>query len=267
MGEKGRRPLSVCVEEQCFLLSVANPSTFTNLPTQSQIPPDRPLAAGVRPAASHVTNYARNEDTWVWGLETLAAHFERETGSPDAWAALWREMRRRTALGVAAALPSLQAANAWLRPPVDGYGFQMVGLDFLIDSDLVPWLLEFNSAPSIMAVHSDPEVCGLIRDNKTAMLHDTIAMVAHRLDAGDGPGGVGNAGGISGARRAPRKAPRPARRAPGAWRRDLEAEMAARGGYEPLMPAFPYELAGVPWQAEDRELRRVFEEQGWEWEA
>lgn len=83
----------------------------------------------MRPAASHVTNYARNEDTWVWGLEQLADHFESHVpGGRGAWGTLWREMRRRAALGVAAALPSLQAAHAWLRPGVENYGFQMVGL-------------------------------------------------------------------------------------------------------------------------------------------
>ncbi|GBF94938.1 tubulin tyrosine ligase [Raphidocelis subcapitata] len=217
---------------------------------------ERPLAAGARPAAGHVTNYARNEDTWVWGLERLAQHFESHHGGPAAWARLWREMRRRAALAVAAALPSLQAAHAWLRPKVEGYGFQMVGLDFLIDADLVPWLLEFNSAPSIMAVHSDPAVCDLIRENKAAMLRDTVAMVAHRLDAGAGAG--------AGPRR-PRA--RLARRVAACWRADLEGEMARRGGYEPLMPAFPYDNPGVPWTEADAQLRELWAERGWPWAA
>jgi len=236
----------------------------TATPTATPTPTDRPLAAGVRPAASHVTNYARNEDTWVWGLERLAAHFDREYGGPDAWRTLWREMRRRAALSIAAALPSLQAAHAWLRPPIEGYGFQMVGLDFLIDEHLEPWLLEFNSAPSIMAVHAEPEVRALIRDNKAEMLHDVVAMVAHRLEAGD-PAMHTHAHERRRAR--PMRPVRRAHAGASAWRHDLEQEMARRGGFEPLMPAFPYEHPGVPWQAEDRELREMWQERGWEWEA
>jgi hypothetical protein len=221
-------------------------------------PTGRPLAAGVRPAASHVTNYARNEDTWVWGLEDLATHFASELGpaaGADAWARLWREMRRRSALGVAAALPSLQAAHAWLRPRVEAYGFQMVGLDFLIDEAMTPWLLEFNSAPSIMTVHSDAAVRGLIRDNKKEMLRDVVTMVAHRFEAGGGGAGPS-------ARRAPRPQ-RAARRAPASWRADVESEMAARGGFEPLMPVFPYDHPGVPWREEDAALRALWAERGW----
>jgi tubulin polyglutamylase TTLL6/13 len=188
----------------------------------------------------------------VWGLETLADHFAANHGGPAAWADLWREMRRRAALAVAAALPSLQAAHAWLRPKVEGYGFQMVGLDFLVDEGLVPWLLEFNSAPSIMAVHSDPSVRALIRANKGEMLRDTVAMVTHRLDAGSGGG--------------PRRArARPVRRAAACWRADAEGEMARRGGFEPLMPAFPYDNRGVPWTEADAQLQQLWAERGWPW--
>lgn len=209
----------------------------------------------MRPAASHVTNYARNEDTWVWGLERLKDHFDSTLG-PAAWPGLWREMRRRAALGVAAALPSLQAAHAWLRPKLQNYGFQMVGLDFLIDDQMVPWLLEFNSAPSIMAVHSDAAVLALIRANKLEMLSDVCSMVSHRMAAA--AGGEGGGGGTPG-----RPPARPPRRAAADWRRDVEAEMGARGGFEPLMGTFPYGHPGVPWAPEDREMRRLFEERGW----
>eukprot|EP00775_Hariotina_reticulata_P004655 gene4655-4908_t len=81
----------------------------------------RPVeGVGVRPAVGHVTNYARNEDTW------------------------------------------------------------MMGLDYLVDEQLHPWLLEVNSAPSIMAVHTCPKTCQLIKQTKQAMLTDMLAMVQHR---------------------------------------------------------------------------------------
>ena len=248
-----------------------------------------------------MTNLARNEDTLVWSLPEFAARLEADararggsgggaSGSGDSggsgvWARLWREMRSRAALSLAAALPSLHAAHAWLRPGADNYGFQMVGLDFLIDQDLTPWLLEFNSAPSIMAAHSEPRLRDLIRGAKGAMLRDVVAMVAHRLDAGGGGGGSGassggggvsaaaEAGGGGGADAAAAQRPRPRPRAgagggagSGAqWRRDAEAEMAARGGFEPLMGAFPYDDARVPWTDADRELCALAAARGWPW--
>lgn len=66
---------------------------------------------------------------------------------------------------------------------------------------------------------------------------------------------------------------RPARRGAGgagagvAWRRDLEMEMENRGGFEPLMAAFPYGHGGVPWREEDAQLRQMFRDRGWPWVA
>lgn len=37
------------------------------------------------------------------------------------------------------------------RPAIPRYGFQLLGFDYMLDSKLWPWLMEVNSAPSIMA--------------------------------------------------------------------------------------------------------------------
>jgi len=229
---------------------------FSSEPYDTKRPLDGP---GVRPSVSHVTNYARNEDSWVWDLPQLQQQLGRQK-----WERLWQQMRMASALTAAAVLGPLRAAHRWLQPSVSNYGFQMLGLDYLIDESLHPWLLEVNSAPSIMAVHSEPETCQLIKSTKQAMLADMLAMVQHRVLP------VGGSGSSQ-----PRSIP---------WQEELAAEMANRGGFEPIMELFPVQhsssggsssssvgAAGsssgsskgfnIPWQEADHQLQQVLRQQ------
>ncbi|KAL6745467.1 tubulin-tyrosine ligase family-domain-containing protein [Haematococcus lacustris] len=126
--------------------------------------------------AGHITNLARNSSGLVWSLQQL----ELRLGSP-AWQRLWDKLQENTRLTLAAAQASLLEAHAWLRPPFPAYGFQLLGFDFLLDEALQPWLLEVNSAPSIMALHDDPGTADMIRGEKLAMLNDLVALVLPRL--------------------------------------------------------------------------------------
>lgn len=216
----------------------------------------RPLEGhGVRPSVSHVTNYARNEDSWVWDLPRL----QQQLGDA-AWERLWEQMRVASALTAAAVLGPLRAAHRWLQPSVSNYGFQMMGLDYLIDESLHPWLLEVNSAPSIMAVHSDADTCELIKSTKQAMLGDMLAMVQHRVLGSSSDSSAGSSSGPSVL----------------SWQEELAAEMANRGGFEPIMGLFPVQHSGsgaaagssssskgfnIPWQEVDVQLQRVMQQQ------
>ncbi|KAG1655075.1 hypothetical protein FOA52_009027 [Chlamydomonas sp. UWO 241] len=75
----------------------------------------------------------------------------------------------------------------------------LLGVDVMVDDEMRPWLLEFNSSPSIMVEHDDPATARDIFDEKAAMLRDMVAMVVPRLhrpgDAGGGDGGGGGGGG------------------------------------------------------------------------
>ncbi|GFH12571.1 uncharacterized protein HaLaN_08283, partial [Haematococcus lacustris] len=80
-----------------------------------------------------------------------------------------------TAVGQIAAVLVVVVAGA-RGPPFPAYGFQLLGFDFLLDEALQPWLLEVNSAPSIMALHDDPGTADMIRGEKLAMLNDLVAL-------------------------------------------------------------------------------------------
>ena len=60
-------------------------------------------------------------------------------------------------------------------------------MDYLLDTAMKPWLLEFNSAPSIMVQHEEAEHKALIFGQKHGMLADMV-----------GCPGWGGAGGLPG---------------------------------------------------------------------
>eukprot|EP00198_Chlamydomonas_reinhardtii_P005350 XP_001694686.1 predicted protein [Chlamydomonas reinhardtii] len=194
------------------------------------------LTAPPPPPASHVTNYAQNANSLVWGLDQLQAHL-----GPATWAALWPSLCGACARALGAARGALAEATAWLRPAVQEYGFQMMGVDFLLDRSLHPWLLEFNSSPSIMVQHDQPDCRTLIHEHKYGMLRDTWALVRRRVwrpeEADGGAGGAeGDGGGAGGGGR-------------GYWRRHAvrqaavaeraEEEALAGTEYESLRPYLP----------------------------
>eukprot|EP00798_Chlamydomonas_sp_ICE-L_P003154 gene3153-13167_t len=118
-------------------------------------------------SAGHVTNLARNEDGPVWSLQQFGAHL----GS-TAFQALWTRIHYSLGLTLAAAREAVTEAHHWLKPSIPNYGFQMIGADYLVDELMNPWLLEFNSSPSIMALHQDAVTQLMIREEKTRMLRN-----------------------------------------------------------------------------------------------
>ncbi|KAG2495865.1 hypothetical protein HYH03_006103 [Edaphochlamys debaryana] len=201
--------------------TAAPPATSTA--AASGLPSSEQLAPHALPS-SHITNYARNSNTLVWSLQQLEDHL-----GPNRFGPLWASLRSSCARAIAASQASLAEATAWLRPAVREYGFQMMGVDFLLDERLKPWLLEFNSSPSIMVQHEDEAVRQLIYEQKYGMMRDVWGAVQWRVyppaDAGGAGGAAGAGDGGSGRRRGPVSAAEAAR---------MEAQGA--GEFERLLP-------------------------------
>lgn len=142
----------------------------------------------------HVTNYAQNVDGLVWDLEKL----EKVLGG-EKYEALWRKIKRSTALTFSAALPHIRWAHEAVgtlmrtssasmgsqRPSVSSLNpnpprdcmFELLGLDYLVDENMHPWLLEVNGTPSLAVEHEDLSVQALIHEQKASMVNDMVKIL------------------------------------------------------------------------------------------
>lgn len=93
------------------MLFSSEPYTPTHTASNSSSNPDAiPADATGNIALAHITNYARNNNGWVWCLERLSSHM----GSAR-FDQLWAAVERATATALAAAYSPMQEAHAWLR--------------------------------------------------------------------------------------------------------------------------------------------------------
>jgi tubulin polyglutamylase TTLL6/13 len=53
---------------------------------------------------------------------------------------------------------------------------QLLGLDFLVDTSLHPWLLEVNGTPSLAVDHADPATAALIHTQKVGLGADPVGV-------------------------------------------------------------------------------------------
>jgi len=181
-------------------------------------------------AAGHITNYAQNENSDVWSLQQLASHL-----GPPRWQKLWGAMIRSTAMLFAAALPRVNEVLSYTAVPPQSC-FQFFGLDYLVDSDCKPWLLEANATPSMKVEHARSDMRKLIHDQKWPVMQDMVAMLGICPERFNGP--------------LPKE------------HRDLSfmaGELSRRGGFSPIMHHFPTEtpdgLRTITWHPLDHELR------------
>ncbi|PNH12996.1 hypothetical protein TSOC_000073, partial [Tetrabaena socialis] len=97
----------------------------------------------------------------------------------EAYGTMWKLIQRNSALVMAAALKHIKADHEVLKAS-SGMTCEVVGLDYLIDEDLHPWLLEVNGTPSLQVEHENPRVEQLIHEQKNGMVQDLMGLLGLR---------------------------------------------------------------------------------------
>ena len=83
-----------------------------------------------------------------WSLQQLEQHLEAETGGSETPQRLRRQLHAAVAASLAAALPTVRRAADQLAG-FQGGSFEVLGVDFMVDASLRPWLVEVNRLPSM----------------------------------------------------------------------------------------------------------------------
>lgn len=82
-------------------------------------------------------------------LRELERHFHNITGSDAAFQRGWDVVERATAATLAATLPTVRQMIHWRLPHFQSGTLELMGLDFVWDTKLRPWLVEVNRLPSM----------------------------------------------------------------------------------------------------------------------
>lgn len=207
----------------------------------------------------HVTNYAMNVNGSVWDLDMLRGHL-----GGDAYQQMWDRIVDSCALTFSAALPTVLEEGGKLKLRGNST-FEVLGVDFLIDNNLHPWLLEVNATPSLAVEHEDPQVESLIYSQKMGMVRDMVNILdlPNRFAARyQRKGAV-----MTNEERLWRYKVLHGRGPDGDFTPYVREELARAGGWMPLMTRFPYDgeqTRGwkLGWGVEDLQLKKWMEREG-----
>ncbi|KAF6261381.1 tubulin-tyrosine ligase family-domain-containing protein [Scenedesmus sp. NREL 46B-D3] len=120
----------------------------------------------------HLTNHAQNTSGQVWPLQQLLSLL-----GPAAAATLQQQLAATAGRVLAAAAGPVRQAAQELRLPHSTCAFELLGLDFVLDANLRPWLLEVNASPSLAWAHQEPATAALMRSIKSQMLADMAGLL------------------------------------------------------------------------------------------
>ena len=90
----------------------------------------------------------RTEAKDPWSMTELKQYLREKTGGEHAFDRIWATVKQSTARTLAAAIPGIRKEVGRLPYYQEG-NFEFLGVDFVLDSDMKPWLIEVNYLPSM----------------------------------------------------------------------------------------------------------------------
>ena len=117
-----------------------------------------------------------------WSFEAFGAFLDESRGA-GSFASVWARVRATARVAVEAARPAVTRGLAASSRNTRRRHFELLGLDVLVDEDLRVWLLEVNSAPSLVA---GTRRRGRVSETHHALKGGLIADAMNLLDAGRG---------------------------------------------------------------------------------
>ena len=115
-----------------------------------------------------------------WSFEAFGAFLDEARGA-GSFASAWARVRATARVAVEAARPAVLRGLAALSRKTRRRHFELLGLDVLVDEDLRVWLLEVNSAPSLVA---GTRHRGRVSETHHALKGGLLADAMNLLDAG-----------------------------------------------------------------------------------
>jgi len=83
-----------------------------------------------------------------WSMRELKDYLLNKTGTHDAFEKIWKDVKRITARTLAAAIPNIRKEAKRLTNAHQNT-FEVLGVDFVVDAERKPWLIEVNYLPSM----------------------------------------------------------------------------------------------------------------------
>lgn len=83
-----------------------------------------------------------------WSMRELKEYLFNKTGTHDAFNKIWKDVKRITARTLAAAIPNIRKETKRLTNAHQKI-FEILGVDFVVDAERKPWLIEVNYLPSM----------------------------------------------------------------------------------------------------------------------
>jgi hypothetical protein len=115
-----------------------------------KVPQESSVATKTRAEDLIVNLFLQDRDSAKdpWSMKELKEYLYKETGTHDAFNKIWKDVKRITARTLAAAIPNIRRETKKLKNTQQNT-FEILGVDFVVDAERKPWLIEVNYLPSM----------------------------------------------------------------------------------------------------------------------